>query len=274
MLKELGRRARVDLHLHTTRSDGAFSPDEVLARCARSGLDLVSLTDHDLATHVRPGVHEIGDRRITVLAGAEISGRHEGREYHLLVYFPGEVPDAFREFCRQQCRRRATRYQAAVARLELKGIPAPDPAALNGDRALTRLHLAQALVELGEATHLGDAFARYLGDSHGNVPSLGLSLVDAIRIARECGGLTSWAHPSAADAEAHLETLVAAGLHGLEALRPTLRAKDRNRLKRLAKRHGVFLTGGSDWHGWHDQKVGLFHLSPVDLGDFADALAA
>ena len=274
MLSSMGRRARVDLHLHTNRSDGAFEPDEVLRRCAASGLDVIAITDHDIATDLAPGEHHVDGHTLHVIAGAEITGELDGTEYHLLVYFPGAVPQGFQDFCRNQCILRAARYQAARTNLGLDGIPPADAVALAGDRALTRLHLAKALVDLGHASHVGDAFGRWLSDHHGNVPNLGLSLTDAIRIAREHGGITSWAHPSVADAQVHLPTLVDAGLHGIEGLRPKINSRDRGRLRRLARGHDIFLTGGSDWHGWADAKVGLFALSLDEIGEFAEVLDA
>ena len=274
MLTRLGRKARVDLHLHTNRSDGAFEPTEVLRRCAASGLDLIAITDHDIAPDVTPGVHIVEGRQLRVLAGAEISGELNGTEYHLLVYFPGEVPQGFRDFCRGQCELRADRYQVAMDNLQIDGIPEPDLEALRGERALTRLHLAKAIVDLGHAMHIGEAFQRYLSEQHGNVPGLGLPLLDAIRIARMYGGITSWAHPSVKDAEAHLSTLVAAGLHGIEGLRPHINSRDRGRLRKLARKEGIFLTGGSDWHGWADAKVGLFALTLDELGDFVEVVDA
>lgn len=274
MLKDLDKRVRVDLHLHTTLSDGAFGPDEVLERCATSGLDVVALTDHDLATTVRPGVHELAGRRLHVIAGAEMSGVHDGREFHLLVYFPGEVPTDFRQFCAQQCIERASRYQQAVAALEIPGLPAPDPEALTGRRSVTRLHLARALYEQGHVGSVAEAFSRWLGSRGGIVPHFHYELVDAIRMARACGGITSWAHPSMADVEAYLPELVKAGLNGIEALRPALNSRDRARMRKLAGRHGIFLTGGSDWHGWTGERLGLFALSRQDIGDFVDALEA
>ena len=94
---------RFDLHLHSLRSDGRFSPEEVLARCAAGGLDVVAITDHDLTLPVPAGKHTFGGRTVTLLAGAEISGMYEGVEYHLLVYFPGQAPEGFRDFCAAQC---------------------------------------------------------------------------------------------------------------------------------------------------------------------------
>lgn len=273
MIDFLHAGTRFDLHLHTQRSDGAHSPDEVLRRCARGGLDVVALTDHDLETS-EPGVHEVEGRRLYVLGGAEISGVHEGREYHLLVYFPGSIPDGFRAFCRAQCLERAERFTTAMQNLDLDAADPLDAEALEGKRALTRLHLAHALVKHGRARSSSDAFSRFLSERHGHVPRLSYPLVDAIRLAREHGGITSWAHPAVQDIERHLDTFVAAGLQGIEGLRPCLDARDRNFFRRTARRYGLFLTGGSDWHGWTDANPGLFRLQATELRDFLDTLMA
>jgi predicted metal-dependent phosphoesterase TrpH len=265
---------RFDLHLHTRRSDGRFDAAEVLRRCAAGGLEVVALTDHDLAADVQPGEHDIDGHRLQVIAGAEVSGTHEGREYHLLVYFPGEVPLGFRDFCRLQCQARADRFAAAVQSLQIPGIDGPDDAAWRGERALTRFHLARTLVDMGHAPSTGDAFARYLDHGLGHVPVLGLSFLEAIRVARAFGGLTSWAHPPLAAVKQHVETFAAAGLQGLEAVRPHVNAKARKVYKKAAKRHGLFLTGGSDWHGWKDPKLGLFQVQAWEISDFVDALYA
>lgn len=275
MIAGLRPSSRVDLHLHTDRSDGRFPAPEVLARCARGGLDLVALTDHDLGTGFRPGWQHLEGRDLYVLAGAEVSGVHDGREHHLLVYFPGEVPEAFHAFCREQCVTRAARYHEAVRNLGLDGLAGPDPAAERGEHALTRMHLARALVARGHAAHLRDAFARFLGDARGIVPPFTLPFVEAIHIARGFGGITSWAHPPIPAVERHLAELVAAGLQGLEAHRPHVTSDERRRYRSLARRHGLFLTGGSDWHGWdEDGDLGLFRLEIRDLGPFVECLQA
>lgn len=266
---------RFDLHLHTDRSDGRFDAHEVLSRCARGGLDVVAITDHDLPPDLSPGVHRLEGREITLLAGAEVSGMHDGREHHLLVYFPGDIPQGFREFCREQCVERATRYAEAIDRLGVPGLVAPDDGAVRGDHALTRLHLAQQLVAGGHARSVQDAFGRWLGDVHGKVPPLSLPFVDAIRLSRAFGGLTSWAHPPLPAVRRYVDELVAAGLQGLEALRPGVSSEERKQLRKIAQRHGLFLTGGSDWHGWtDDQQLGLFRVEAREIGGFVDLLLA
>ena len=265
---------RIDLHMHTTCSDGRFEPQEVLRRCASGGLDVVAITDHDLVCPIRPGVHELDGRQLRVVAAAEMSGVHEGKEYHLLCYFPGEVPDGFHWFCEAQCRSRAERYRAALLAIDLPGLNEPDALALDGERALTRHHIARQLVALGHARNVGDAFARYLSAASKNVPRIAADFSTIIRLARAHGALTSWAHPSVADVDRHLDTFAKAGLQGIEGLRPTINARQRNRFRRMARRYGLFLTGGSDWHGWKEADLGLFYLQARELGDFVEALEA
>ncbi len=275
MIATLPPSTRIDLHVHTDRSDGRFGTEEVLKRAARGGLDVVALTDHDLQPDLQPGPHQIEGRTIHVLAGAEVSGVHDGREYHLLVYFPSAVPEGFRDFCRQRCQERATRYTEALRRLELDGLRPAPPEAQRGDKALTRLHLARAIEQAGHATSRADAFGRYLSASRGMVPTMSTPFTEAIRIGRSFGGLTAWAHPPKPAVDAYLPTFAAAGLQGLEVLRPTVRGQDRRRLRRLARDHDLVLTGGSDWHGWSDPEgLGLFRVEARDVRPFLERLAA
>ncbi len=262
-----------DLHLHTTLSDGRLSPEALIETAANRGLDAISITDHDLSCVVQPGVHKVDGRELHVIAGAEISGMHAGREYHLLAYFPGEIPDRFRSFCRDLCKERASRYQQALDNLGLEGIDGPDGASRDGQRALTRTHLAQALVASGHANHMQDAFNRFIGYAHGTVPTLTLKLVDAIAEVRACGGLTSWAHPPMQALKAHGADLAEAGLQGLEAFRPSLNSRQKGAVRKIARRHGMFCTGGSDWHGWHNDDLGLFRVERSQVSAFLDALA-
>jgi predicted metal-dependent phosphoesterase TrpH len=258
--------------MHSDRSDGRHPPDEVLRRAVRGGLDLIALTDHDLPTTLPLGHRVIDGKPIHVLAGAEISGEHEGHEYHLLVYFGGPVPEAFQAFCRVRSQARAERYDAAVRSLGLQGLSLADASAHEGERALTRHHLARALVEAGHALDLRDAFRRYTGNQ-GHVPPFDLSFVDAIRTARAMGGFTSWAHPPMTALKDHGATFVQAGLQAIEGIRPRLSGEERRRLRREAERLGVVITGGSDWHGFVDGEPGLFSVEAPSVAPFLRAMA-
>ncbi len=259
--------------MHSTRSDGRFAPEEVLQRCVAGGLQAIALTDHDLATTLDPGRHVIEGREIHVIAGAEVSGLHDGRELHLLVYFKGEVPMPFRRFCESQAVKRADRYEEAVKNIGLPNVALPDADSRAGKRSITRLHLARALMDAGHTKSVGESFAKHTGDSHGNVPTIDVPFVDCIQIARDCGGITSWAHPPLPLLLKYLPTFAEAGLHGIETLRPKILGRERRIVRRLARDHDLLLTGGSDWHGWaNPDHLGLFAVHRSELKKFLDAL--
>lgn len=260
---------RLDLHVHSDRSDGRYPVEEVLRRAAAGGIDVLAIADHDLDPTLEPGVVEVDGHPIRLLAAAEVSGAHDGKEQHLLVYFRGAPPPEAREFLRGRCRARAVRFDEAAARLGLDATA--DEAARAGDRALTRYHLAKALADAGRVRHPSDAW-RHLGSD--TVPLIDLAFVDAIRLARSWGAIPSWAHPALADANRHLATFVSAGLQGLEGARPGLDRPTRNGLRRLAKRFDLLVTGGSDWHGWWAGNLGDFRFDDEHARRFLEHLDA
>lgn len=269
----LKSKVRCDLHIHTTLSDGRFSPDVVVKRAAKAGLGMIALTDHDIPYCLKTERLVVDGHPIWLLAAAEITVSHEGYEYHLLTYFPKSVPDEFVAFCKKQCKQRAARYQKARDRIGEDGIPPADSEAKSGERALTRLHLARALVASGRAKGIGQAFSKYLNHDHGMVPLFGAPCIETIQMIRSLGGFVSWAHPPAVALQAHLETFAEAGLNGVEAYRPKIRKTDQSTIRKLARRHQLFLTGGSDWHGWtNPSDLGLFALTPNQLGGFIEAM--
>ena len=255
---KLPARARLDLHLHSTLSDGTLSPEALLKRCAEARLDLVAITDHDLAPQVPAGWQTIAGRRICVVHAAEVSGVWEGKELHLLVYFPGEMPTSFREFLGTRARHRAHRYETARQSIGLPDVAPADDAAWRGERAITRHHLARALVDAGHVGDTAGAFRNWTGSRHGHVPPVDLSWAEALATAREAGGFTSWAHPRFEDARAHTKTFKGMGLQALEAIRPGLGHHGRAVLQRIAHKNGLLVTGGSDWHGWTGGAPGQF----------------
>ena len=272
MLDWIRPHTRLDLHLHSSLSDGKLEPSELLRECCEAGLDCIALTDHDLPPALKAGRTVVGKRAIHVIHGVELSGAHDGREFHLLVYFPEEMPADFQAFCRERARKRAVRYENARAALPTASIPPADEDAHAGRRSLTRAHLAMALVAAEVVPTTSAAFEHYLGRQQGLFPPLDLQFVDAIQMAREAGGICSWAHPSWDDAAAYTGHFAQAGLQGLEALRPMVKKKQRKRFERLAKEHGLFLTGGSDWHGWSRATLGHFFINGEQGDGFLQAL--
>ncbi len=252
---------RLDLHLHTRLSDGTHSPEEVLRRCAEGRLDVVALTDHDMAPTLPSGRRTYGDRRLRLVHGVELSTWHRDGEQHLLVWFAGEMPEEFRRFCHDRARRRAERYEQARDRIGLADVRPADEDAWAGRRSLTRRHLAAELVRAGHARNHREAMRRWVGPAQGFVPPIRLPLLEAIGMARDCGGLTSWAHPEPERCRAWLGGLVAAGLQGIEGIRPGHGRRTRQRFRKLAARHHILCTGGSDSHGQPGRVLGHFAVA-------------
>ncbi len=264
---------RMDLHLHTNRSDGRLSPDELIERCAKAGLHYIAITDHDLAPTWPCGRVETSEGHVVdIIHGVEMSGSHDGKELHLLVYFPGEMPEGFRKFCRERTLWRVGRYERARKELGLEGVAEANDKAKAGELSLTRHHMAIALMNSGHVKTIQEAFDTLLGSDKGLFPLVNVTFVDLIKLATEAGGVTSWAHPFPGDAKNYMADFAAAGLHGVEVYRPRRTKSERKSLRRLASEHSLFVTGGSDWHGWRRDSLGAFSMSGDLAVGFIDAL--
>jgi len=256
--------------MHTVASDGHGTDASLLQAAAQGRLDAIAITDHDLPPTVAPGAHQIGDRQVRVVSGVEISTMHRDEELHLLVYFPDAIPADFAAWCTGRARWRAQWFDASMHAL---GVDArADEQALAGQRSLTRVHMARALVDAGIAPDLSTAFRGWIGHAAHRIPPIELGFVEALSIARDAGGWTSWAHPRPAQAEAWTPGFAAAGLHALEAWRPTGGKHRRESLFRLAHKNGMSITGGSDHHGGGGRPLGSFAVPLKMLGSTRDAL--
>lgn len=263
------KAGRLDLHVHSDGSDGKWPAAEVLRRAAAGRIDVLALTDHDLPPRLAAGTHTTDDGAVRVLHGTEVSGSHEGREFHLLVYFPGEMPVSYVGFLRERTAARARRYDEARVALGVTAEVAPaSEAAHAGEVALTRHHLVRALRDAGLVPDSRTGFARV----GAVLAPVALPFTEAIQHARAHGGLPSWAHPDLADAQSYTKAFVAAGLRGLEGARPRQDRATRNGLKKLAERHGLLVTGGSDWHGWHEGELGMYAVDGERAERFLHAL--
>ena len=197
---------------------------------------------------------------------------HLGTEQHLLVYFPAEMPASFSAWCTRRAVWRAEWFDASLDALGLMDVPRADSEARAGRRCLTRVHLARALVDAGVVPTLNHAFKEWVGSDTGRIPPLNLGLIEALEVAKAAGGWTAWAHPNPGLAATWVPGLAAAGLDALEAWRAVGGQHRRDTLHRLAVRHGLAITGGSDWHGTGPRKLGSFSVPWRVLGATATAL--
>ncbi len=251
---------RIDLHTHSTASDGTDTPTELVLGAVAAGLDVVALTDHDTVgghAEATAAVRAL-DTPLTLVPGAELSCRIGGVSMHMLAYlFDPDEPELARE--RELLRDdRVPRAKGMVAKLRALGVPVTweQVARIAGDGAVGRPHVATAMVELGVVPTVSDAFTDEWLANGGRawVEKHELDPFDAIRLVKGAGGVTVFAHPAAAKRgqtvpQSVIAELAAAGLDGLEADHMDHDEPTRARLRALAGELGLLVTGSSDYHG-------------------------
>jgi len=257
---------KLDLHVHTTVSDGRFTPEGVLELALDRGLKILAITDHDAIDAFDMAGARLEEKRkaaradegwagpqIRLLAGVEFSTHFEKDEVHILGYFPGEPPAELRAFLRDAEERRRERIAFACVILTRLGYPISFEevmALAPPGRSLGRPHLARALVEKGIAVSVADAFRRFLATERGVVPQSHHPSEEVVRKIREWGGTAAIAHPLVERADALVTALLPCGLEGLELYgKKTRRGVDQLYLETLAQERGLYGTAGSDWHG-------------------------
>jgi predicted metal-dependent phosphoesterase TrpH len=261
---------RVDLHVHTTVSDGDYTPAQIVDLACRSGLSAVAITDHDVVGGVAPA-RQAAAGRLEIIAGVEITAEFRGRELHLLGYFFRPDDEALNLALESLRRSRIDRFREMVERLRALGIPLETDviAGVNDSMVLGRRHLAALLVRCGRAATVGQAFQRYLRDGgRACVPKRCVPAAHAISLVREAGGVASWAHPTYDCTEESLRELRGLGLEAVEVDYPSCRPSRRGELRIWASRLELAVTGGSDCHGPGSPRcaVGACGLTAAELG--------
>lgn len=265
---------RIDLHLHSTASDGSLSPAALMRAAREGGLHIVALTDHDTTAGVAEAA-AAGVGAVHVIPGIEVSSTHEGAEVHVLGYFIDPEHGALQEYATRAAEARRERMRGMLGRLEALGIAVPFDAVLAAAgpevHAMGRPHLARALVQAGHVTTFADAFERYIGDTApAFLPTDLVSACRAIEMIHAAGGVAVWAHPRSDAFERDVRRFVAWGLDGVECIRPRCDAAESLRLETVSRELGLLVTGGSDWHGpWHG-RLGGFAVSQDDVGAFLE----
>lgn len=261
-----GSRRFVDLHMHSTASDGALVPAGVVRAAAAANLAAIALTDHDTMAGVAEARLEGERLGVRVIAGVELSATEEGQETHLLGLHLASVEELERHLAGFRDARR-TRAEHMVERLNSLGIPitmaAIEAQAAGG--AIGRPHVARALVLGGWVADHRDAFDRYLGAGRpGYVGKPRLEIAQAIRLVHDAGGLAVLAHPGAECTHARIEQLARLGLDGIEVRHPSHSPDEMKRLERAAEELGLVPSGGSDWHGASGgpRTIGCMQVAP------------
>jgi len=259
----------VDLHTHTTASDGTLSPRDVVRAAARRGVRVLAVTDHDSTDGLRDALDEAEQHRpLTIVPGLEINCDVPGAEVHVLGYLVDHEAVWFQDFLREQRAERVARVHRIAARLAELGLPI-DPAevfAIVKEGAAGRPHVAQVMVQRGYVKSVREAFDRYLHvNGPANVPRKRLTPAEAVRIIRRAHGVPVFAHPGLADRDALIPELVEAGLMGIEAIYAEHSAAQTAHYQDLCRRHGLVATGGSDYHGERSGRTNPLGHPPVPM---------
>jgi predicted metal-dependent phosphoesterase TrpH len=256
---------RVDLHLHTTYSDGLYTPAQLVDLARRSGLSAIAVTDHDTFAGVVPA-RQAASASVEVIAGVEITAEFRGKELHLLGYDFDLTNEPLHVALAHLQEQRVGRFHEMIERLGSLGVHFTDKEVAEWTRApsLGRRHLAEMLVRAKKASSIREAFQRWLGDERkATVPKTRLPVADAIKLVRDAGGVASWAHPNYHCTRETLLELKSCGLAAIEAEYPAFRASRVHELRQLAETLGLAISGGSDCHGPDELKraVGTCSIS-------------
>lgn len=267
---------RIDLHTHSTASDGTDTPAELVRKAGAAGLDVIALTDHD-TTRGHAEALAVLPPGLTLVTGAELSCRLDGISMHMLAYlFDPEEPAllAERELVRDD---RVPRARAMITKLNALGVPVTweQVARIAGDGSVGRPHLATALVDLGVVPSVSDAFTQeWLADGgRAHVEKHETDPFEALRLIKDAGGVAVFAHPAASKRgrtvpESAIAELAEAGLDGIEVDHMDHDPETRARLRGLAGELGLLVTGSSDYHGSRKTCVlGEFMTDPEVYGE-------
>lgn len=271
----------VDLHLHTTASDGRCTPRELVAQAVRAGVSVMAVTDHDTTAavaEVRVAALAYG---VQFIAGIEITAVDDQRDIHVLGYFLDPGHQALESFLTTQRMARVERVKAIASQLFGLGVPVSVEALLSSTatrtgRSIGRPQVARAMVEAGYVASVQEAFDRWLADGRpGFVPRDGASSETVVGIIHDAGGIASLAHPGKFSLESRVRALAKIGLDAVEVFHPDHDGALVDRYRSLARELGLLMTGGSDFHGdpAHGRQPGSVSLPIAEFERLREARA-
>lgn len=269
----------IDLHMHTTASDGRSTPEQLVKEALARGVTTMAVTDHDTTAawdEVSAAAVAAG---IACVPGIEITAVASGRDVHMLGYFLDATYPELVTFLEQQRHDRVRRVLEIGERLARLGVPVNlERATITSGhvpgRAWGRPIVAAALVEAGHVADFKEAFEKYLAEGRpAFIERAGISPAQVVALVARAGGLASMAHPGKTGKDHLIPDLIAAGLPAIEVYHPDHDAADTARYRQMAETFNLLVTGGSDYHGpgsGRDQALGHTHLPAADFARMAE----
>jgi predicted metal-dependent phosphoesterase TrpH len=257
----------IDLHTHTQASDGQYSPSDLIQKAADKGISVLAITDHDTVSGLEEGAEAASRAGIVFVRGIELNIQWPTGEFHLLGLGLARISPSLEEIIERLQKNRELRNLAMIDKMRADGIDASyeELSTLYPGRTIGRPHFAAYLVEKKIVRNRQQAFEKYLGKGRKwYVDRAGANLDEAVLAITESGGVPVIAHPlslylSWGKMDSVLDDIHGRGVEGLEAFHPGAREVDCDRLEKLGRAHGFFITAGSDFHGEKvraDRKIG------------------
>lgn len=265
----------IDLHMHTTHSDGTYPPRELVRYAKAKNLACISVTDHDTMSSFEEARDEAKKLAVELMPGIEMSAQFEPGTLHILGFFLDRNHPKLKRTLGEIQKARRERNPQIIKKLNRLGIPMTleEVERASGGGEVGRPHFARVLMEKGIVPSMEEAFRKYLAKGKpGYAAKRRLSSREAIQRIREAGGIAAVAHPKQMRLEEEELTkefarLVEEGLGGIEAYNSCQNREESELYKRLAKRFNLLITGGSDFHGANKPEVDLGYLGDgIELG--------
>ena len=255
----------IDLHVHSTESDGTLTPEDLVAEAKKAELAAFALTDHDTCQGVGKAMPLAASAGIELIQVIELSTDYHGKEVHIVgLYIDIENEQLLKKTAEyRKCRSERNALMVEALQKEGLSITMEELVAENPDCVITRANIARFLYEHGQIKSVREAFDRYIGDHcKCYVGRLKVASTDAVRLIKEAGGTAILAHPllyglSNTNLQKMIDELKPAGLDGLEAIYSTYTTGEEQQMKRLARENGLLISGGSDFHGSNKPDIAL-----------------
>ena len=255
----------IDLHVHSTFSDGTLTPTQLVELALKSNLEAFALTDHDTTEGIEEALLAAKNQDIEVIPGIEFSTEYKGKDIHILGYYINPYDKHFCDKVAEFRNSREIRNRKMCVKLKEMGfdIDYDSFVAEFPDSVITRAHYAKYLINHGYIKSMDEAFEKYIGDDcPGFIPREKITPAQAVTLILECGGIPVLAHPILYKfSDSALETLVSelkrVGLKGIETIYSTYSNDDEKLIRRLANKYKLLITGGSDFHGSNKPNLSL-----------------